>query len=142
MSLEEHKEHTFDTFCKRIVKNEAVSIHREYQRQLQDEVAFSDLTIKEQQQLQHKDEYALERQVFLVLGEEVEILNGDLARALATLTPKRRAIIILAYYEDMADLDIARLFKLNRSTVQYQRTSSLERLRKIMEELENEEEAQ
>lgn len=140
MGLEEHKEHAFDTYCKRIVKNAAVSVHREYQRQLQDEVSFSDLTIQEQKQLQHIDKYALERQVFLILGEEVEILNGDLARALAALTPRRRTIVILAYYEDMADLDIAHLFKSNRSTVQYQRTSSLEQLRKIMEELENKEE--
>ena len=30
MSMEQNKRHAFDDFCKRLVKNEAVSIHLEY----------------------------------------------------------------------------------------------------------------
>lgn len=138
MSLEEHKQHTFDTYCKKIVKNEAVNIQQEYQRQAEMEVTFSELTEKERSQLQYSDQYAPDRRTFPLLGMDVEILDSDLARALATLAPDRRDIVLLAYLMDMTDSGIAQLLQLGRSTVQYQRTSSLEQLRKIMEGYEHE----
>ncbi len=138
MSLEEHKQHAFDAYCKRIVKNEATSVHREYQQQNSDEVLFSDLTEKELQQLQYMDQYAPDKQVFPLLDMQVEVLDGNLARALAALTPERRTIVMLAYLLDMTDPDIARLFRLNRTTVRSRRASILKELRKIMEGYENE----
>lgn len=138
MSLEEHKRHTFDTYCKRIVKNEAANAHYEYKQQRQKEVVFSDLSVKEQQQLQYTDQYAPDRRVFSLLGMTLEVLDSDLARALSTLTPERRSIIMLSYLLDMTDSDIAYLFKLNRTTVRYRRRSSLKQLRKIMEGFEHE----
>lgn len=138
MSLEQDKQHAFDAYCKRIVKNEAISVHREYQHRSRQEVTFSELTEGELQQLQYIDQYALERQVFPLLGGEVEILDGDLARALATLPPEHRDIVLLAYLLNMTDKGIAQLLKLTRSTVQYRRTSTLEQLKTIMEGYENE----
>lgn len=138
MNQEEHNQHTFDSYCKRIVKNEAVNIQKAYQRQAEMEVTFSDLTEKERNQLQYNDQYAPERRTFPVLGMDVEILDGDLARALAALTPDRRDIVLLAYLLDMTDNGIAQLLQLGRSTVQYQRTSTLGQLRKIMEGYEHE----
>ncbi len=138
MSLEQDKQHAFDSYCKRIVKNEAVSVHREYQQQKNDEVLFSDLTEKGLRQLQYTDQYAPSRRTFPLLGMDVEIVDGNLARALASLTPDRRAIVMLSYLVGMRDLDIAQLLHVNRSTVQYRRASILEELRTIMEGYENE----
>lgn len=138
MSLEQDKQHAFDAYCKRIVKNEAISVHRENKHRSRQEVTFSELTEGELQQLQYIDQYALERQVFPLLGSEVEILDGDLARALATLPPEHRDIVLLAYLLNMTDKGIAQLLKLTRSTVQYRRTSTLEQLKTIMEGFENE----
>lgn len=138
MSHKRSKQHVFDAYCKRIVKNEAVSIHRENKRHSKQEVTFSELTNEELNQLQYIDHYALERKVFPLLGSEIEILDGDLARALAALTPERRAIVMLAYLLDMTDLSIAQLLKLSRSTVQYRRTNTLEQLKEIMEGFKHE----
>ena len=44
MSLERDKQHAFDAYCKRVVKNEAVNIQLEYDRQGKREAAFSELT--------------------------------------------------------------------------------------------------
>ena len=138
MSLEQDKQHAFDAYCKRIVKNEAISVHREYRYRRRQETTFSELTEGELQQLQYTDQYTLERQVFPLLGGEVEILDGDLARALATLPSERRDIVLLAYLLNMTDKGIAQLLELTRSTVQYRRTSTLEQLKAIMEGFENE----
>ena len=138
MSLEQDKQHAFDAFCKRVVKNEAASVHREYKQQYQDEVVFSDLNDKEMQQLQYTDRYAPDRQTFPLLGMKVEILDSDLAMALSALSPERRSIIMLSYLLDMTDAEIAHLLKLSRTTLRYRRRSSLKQLRKIMEGFEHE----
>ena len=134
MSMEQNKEHAFDAFCKRVVKNEAVNIQLEYSRQEQQEVVFSDLTPEERRQLQYIDTYAPERRVFRLFGMDMEISDGKLGRALDAVSKERRDIVLLAYLLGMTDVEIAKRLGLNRSTVQYRRTSTLEQLRKIMEE--------
>lgn len=97
MSMEQNKRHTFDAYCKRLVKNEAVNIHLEYARQGKREAVFSELTQRELQSLCCTDRYAPERRVFTVLDMDFEIEDADLVRALAALTLERRSIVLLAY---------------------------------------------
>lgn len=130
----EHKQFTFDAFCRRLLRNETIDALREIERLGRREVTFSELTRKEERQLQYIDVYAPERRVFSVLGMEVEITDGALVRALAALSQQHRDIVLLAYLLDMPDAEIARRLMLNRSTVQYRRTSTLAKLQKLMEE--------
>lgn len=95
---------------------------------------FSDLTPEERRQLQYIDTYAPERRVFRLFGMDMEISDGNLGRALDAVSKERRDIVLLAYLLGMTDVEIAKRLGLNRSTVQYRRTSTLEQLRKIMEE--------
>ena len=138
MSKEQDKQHAFDAFCKRLVKNEAANIHQEYARQGRRETVFSELTQRDLQSLQQKDHYAPDRRVFVVLGMGVEVEDTDLGRALVSLTRERRNIILLSYLVEMKDDEIARKLKMNRSTVQYRRAATLEELRKLMEGYANE----
>ena len=133
---EKHKEHTFDAFCKRVLKNEAVNAHLELTRQSQREVLFSELSQKEKQQLQYIDIYAPERRTFTVLGRgiKVEVLDGALGRALEIIPAERRNIVLLAYLLGMTDHEISEQMGLGRSTVQYRRTTTLTQLRKILME--------
>lgn len=143
MSMAQNKQHAFDAYCKRIVKNEAINIQLEYERQSQQEVSFSELSQQELQRLQnlqHIDRYAPDRKVFDVMNIPVEIKDGGLAWALSTLTVERRNIVLLFYFADMKDGEIAKRLRLKRSTVQYQRTSILEELRKLLEGYEHEQE--
>ena len=74
--------------------------------------------------------------VFNVLGIEVWVENDKLSEALKALTEKKRNIILLSYFMDMADGEISHFIKIPRSNVQYHRTKTLETLRKYMEEHE------
>ena len=133
MGIEQDKQHAFDAYCKRIVKNEAVNIHLEYERQGKREVTFSELSQRELQSLQYIDCYAPDRRVFAVLDIDIEIKDSDLVRALTSLSTERRNIVLLAYLMGMKDEEIAGRLRLNRSTVQYRRTSTLTELRNLME---------
>lgn len=132
-SHEEHKRHAFDSFCKKVIKNEARDFYDEEKRLRNRELSFSELTEQELDKLILMDEYPIDKFRFRVLNYSVAIESEQIAQAIATLPEKNRDIILLAYFLDMTDTEIAARLNLVRRTVQYQRTSTLRQLKKIME---------
>ena len=80
------------------------------------------------------DKYDLEIYHFQVLDYDIEVTDALIAEALHTLTEKKRNVVLLSYFMDMSDADIARKMNLVRSTISEHRKRSLELMRKIMEE--------
>lgn len=70
------------------------------------------------------------------MGLSVGVENDLLSEALRELPDKKREILLLFYFMDMSDSEIADLLKLNRSTVYRHRTSGLALIKKFMEEFE------
>ena len=66
------------------------------------------------------------------------VKDALIAEALQTLTEKKRNVVLLSYFMDMSDADIAREMNLVRSTINEHRRRSLELMRKNMEESANE----
>ncbi|AMP19871.1 hypothetical protein AZF37_00590 [endosymbiont 'TC1' of Trimyema compressum] len=62
-----------------------------------------------------------------------------LAEAIRLLPEVRRDILLLYYFLDMNDRKIGEALGMIRGTVNYQRMSSLKLLRKILEDIKNEE---
>lgn len=133
----DRQQYAFNSFCKILLRNEVIDAHREQSRLTQREVVFTELSTDEELQLQYTDIYAPERRRFCVAGMEVPIEDGILARALASLSPEQAAVILLAYILDFSDSQISRYLGLARSTVQYRRTQAIHKLRKLMEDYEN-----
>ena len=61
-----------------------------------------------------------------------------LSEALRELPDKKREILLLFYFMDMSDSEIADLLKLNRSTVYRHRTSGLALIKSLWRNLKNE----
>ena len=80
----------------------------------------------------------METHRFQVLGYDIEVKDALIAEALQTLTEKKRNVVLLSYFMDMSDADIAREMNLVRSTINERRRRSLELMRKNMEESANE----
>lgn len=72
----------FDSYCKRILKNEAFDCFREIRKHKQREIFFSELSEKEWKQLYMEDEYDLETCIFQVLGYDVEVKDALISEAL------------------------------------------------------------
>ena len=69
---------------------------------------------------------------------DIDRLCEPIAEALKELTERKRNVILLSYFMEMSDADIAREMNLVRSTIHEHRTRSLEILRKIMEGIADE----
>ena len=126
--------HQFDRKCKLALDGEVVDYERHMTYLRNHEVMFSELSEKEMSSLSVIDEYELEKSYFRAGGYDVEVKNTLLAEALTALTERKRDIILLSYFMEMNDADIARKLNLVRSTVHEHRTRSLEILKIMLEE--------
>jgi RNA polymerase sigma factor (sigma-70 family) len=131
-SHEEHIQHTFDTFCKKVLRNEARDYLDELARKRNREISFSDLPVEVMGQLSVCDIYFVEKRSFGVLDYRVYIDNDELAEAIAALPAQKRDIILLSYFLDMPDNEIAKALNMVRSSVAYRRSATLKLLRELM----------
>lgn len=128
----------FDRLCKLALKGEAVDYHRHMVYRQKHEVLFSELSEKEQSRLYTVDKYEVESKCFQVLGYDIEVKDALLAYAIQLLSEKKRDVVLLSYFMDMSDTEIAKAMNLVRSTVHEHRKRSLELMKKMMEEYQNE----
>ena len=135
---EQNKQHTFDAFCKKVLRNEARNYYDEMKRLRDKEVSFSELSKRELDQLSATDYCFTTEQTFKVLGKDIIVNDESITEALRILPERKRDIILLYYFLNFSDGEIGNKLNLIRSTVQYQRTSALRELKKIMEENANE----
>ena len=133
-SHEQDKQHAFDAFCKKVLKYEARNYYGEMKRLRDKEVSFSELSEQELEQLSTTDKYFAFEQTFNVLGNDVIVNDESIAEALKNLPERKRDIILLSYFLELSDGEIGKKLNLIRSTVQYQRTSTLRELKKFLEE--------
>ena len=134
--MEFQKQCAFQSFCKRVLHNEACNAHEEIRRHRVKEVTFSDLALHEERQLYTRDKYfESEEQAepeFNIAGKR--ITAKLIAEALRTLPEEKRKAVLLYYFAGMTDVEIGKIFDTSRSTIKYRRTSFFELLKRYLEE--------
>ena len=105
----------FDCLTKKVIKRAAMKYNRDSKASVY-------------------DKYSSDYTAFNVLGMEVQVSDDQLSKALKCLPERKRNIILLSYFMDMSDAEIGELMDVVRTTVYRHRTSTLEELRKMMEE--------
>ena len=128
--------HQFDCFCKKILREEKVDFQRKMSSQMNREILFSEMSQKQIDELRVTDKYPSDMNIFTVLNFEIGVENDLLAEALKNLSSTNRDIVLLSYFMDLSDTEIAEMLSIVRRTVQYRRKSSLNKLKKHMEESE------
>lgn len=127
-------ENQFDYICKRAIEDERKNYFKYLSRISKYEVSFSNTNDYLINQFSTIDNYSSDLQIFRLNDFNIGVESDLLSEALRNLTDKKRNIILLYYFIDMSDTEIAELLKLNRSTVYRHRTSGLAFIKKFMEE--------
>lgn len=136
MKRKDHREHarySFDSYCKKIVKSGIRDCQRAAKRRAEREVLFSDLSRQDAARLAVTDDYFSDGYTFGILGESIGVSDVGLGEALRELPTDRRDVVLMAYFFDMTDKEIAALLKMARRTVTYRRAAALKELRRYME---------
>lgn len=129
---DEHKQHAFDSFCKKVLKYEAFNGYREAARRQKYEISFSELPEEALEQLASYDRYPWEYTPFTVGGDVILIEDDRLAGALNMLPQKNRDILLMYFFLDMADREIAEHLHMARKTVNKRRLKSYRLLKELM----------
>lgn len=122
----------FCAFCVKVLHGEALNYLAEMKRLREHEVNFSELMPDEWNQLCTYDDF-LDKESFQVMGMNVQVNDSDISMALKRLPEKKRRIILMLYFLDMTEEEIAECLQLVQSTVHYHKADSLKLLRKILE---------
>lgn len=80
------------------------------------------------------DEHFFDMTIFQVLNFTVYVSDEKISTALCKLSARQREFILLYYFQDMNDKEIAKLYHLSRSAISYTRNKGLEKLKIILNE--------
>lgn len=132
-----YNEITFQSYCIQSINRAIARGIRQKERRAQMEVSLSDLEEEGELTLttpQGDPALAeLASGYFEVGNMSIPVLDPDLARALRSITPERRVVVLLSYLLDESDAEIARDLKLPKATVQDRRQKALKRLKELLE---------
>lgn len=129
--------HQFDSLCRKVLRDESRNYKKQLARRAEKKANFSGLSEVELNQLYVMDEYPSDSTYFDVLDYQIAVKDGRLAEVLAALPSKKRDVILLSYFLDMTDTEIAEKLEVVGSTIHRRRTSSLEELKLRLEVLED-----
>lgn len=134
IELQEYHVHAFDAFCKRVIRNASVDAKRLYWRNTELS-SDDDKLAKYVKSLRTEDSYNLRayEKVYYVNGIKVAVKDETVGEALKFIMPNKRAILLLSYFMDYRDCDIARLLRITNSTVTYRKKQALIQLKQLLE---------
>ena len=128
----EHKQHAFDSYCKRSIKNEAMNAYTQLRKRSRREVSLSELPEDAMAQLAVYDRYSWEYTTFPVGGAVILIEDDRLAEALLALSQEDRDIFMMHWFLNMVDREIAEYMNMARRTVNTRRQKAYRLLKELM----------
>lgn len=128
--FQHYQEQTFDSYVKRLIRNESRNAKRQLQRQAEREVSLSSLPYGDLPAVSNEGQ---EKFGVHIKSGEIEIADCLLGQAIMSLAPRWRDVIVMYYFLDMNDEKIGRVIHLTTGAVRYRRKMALERLKKMLE---------
>lgn len=128
MYLGKSVQHKFDSYCKKVLRNEAMNIRKQINRVRRKEISFNteiDYT--------HLLIDQVEVELYDVCGIEIPVSNEKLVGAIDGLADLERKIILLYYFAGFNDKEISRIINMSTSGVWYKRKKTISDLNKEWE---------
>ncbi|MBP3891134.1 MAG: sigma-70 family RNA polymerase sigma factor [Solobacterium sp.] len=142
MSLEEHVQFLircqFNAYCKKSIANRAAEIKRKNKSRWENEYYFEDLSPFDQERIQMVEEILEEEPTHYLVGGQV-IPEKVLHKAIDSLPEKKRHVIHLYYFDELNDVEIAKMLSLSQKAVNYRRNRALEAIKQFLEEHKHDE---
>ena len=133
-SFDSHITHTFDSFCKTIVRNEASNIKKQYARLRDRQISLTELSEEVNPSFQVVDSSIDNSEVFLALGMELLVSDLILAETIHQLSEAKRKVILLYYFGGFNDREIGQIIGMSVGGVWYLRKKTESELREKLEE--------
>lgn len=124
----------FDTLTKRVIDTTVKDYNRQISRRSKKEVTFSDVTDLTVENSGTTDTYDCNFTCFDILGDKVRVSNEALGNALTQLSERKLMIILMFYFLEISDKEIAQILNIDRSTAFRIRKNALEEIKNLVKE--------
>lgn len=123
----------FNAYCKHAIRNRANELKRNSLKRWENEYHFEDFSPMDQERLQIIED---------ILNEDVShyyidgrIISGEtLHEAIDSLPEHKRTVIHLYFFDELSEEEIAKLLNLTQPAVSYRKKSSLNKIKRFLEE--------
>ena len=130
----------FHAFCLKVIKSTAIDLKKKAARKEYYEISFEGLGPSAEEMFAYMEDFFGEVDDGLIHIGGLAISPELVAEAIRSLPEEKQKAVLMYYFEDMSDMEIARVLNIPRSTVQYRRKSSFRPLKKYLEENADEDE--
>lgn len=135
LNLEDATRIQFDYLMKRVIDSTVKDYHRKIEKRSKHEFPLADLSQTSFNQMLSVDKYEMDSISFELNGiAKVSINHEQLADALHEIPDRKREIVLMFYYLDASDEEIAKVLKINASTAYRNRKKALTEIRKMLQE--------
>ncbi len=124
----------FDCLARKVIGRTVKNYNKELARRSKHEISFCEIPELELNQLGVTDEYLIEFTSFDVFGTEVRVYDEKLCEAIKKLSERRRNVVLMFYFLELPDAEIAEILDISRNSVYRNRMCSLKLIRDMYEE--------
>ena len=124
----------FESCLKKVVRSVVKDYYKELNRRKNKEISFSELPDVLVDKMAVWDDYETDYTIFSVCGIDIRVLDDELAEALKQLSERNRETLLMYYFLEMNNEEIAKKQNISRSGVFQNRHNSLALMRKLLKE--------
>ena len=124
----------FESCLKKVVRHVVKDYQKKLKRRQKEETLFCELPEIVVENLAVWDDYDTDYTIFNVCGNDIRVYDDELAEALKKLPERKRNTLLMYYFLEMTESEIANLQKITQSGVFRIRHHALETMKKILKE--------
>lgn len=124
----------FDCCLKKVVRGVLCDYRKELNRRKNKETLFCELPDIIVEKLAVWDKYDSNYTIFNVYGNDIRVFDDELVNALEKLSERNRNNLLMYYFLDMSDTEIAKIQNISRSGVFQNRHHALELIKTLLKE--------
>ncbi len=122
----------FECKLKKVIRGIVRNYQKELKRRKKNEIPFCELPEIMIEKISVWDDYKTDYTVFNVCGNDIFVYDDKLADALKELSERNRENLLMYYFLEMNNEQIAKVQNISRSGVYQNRYNSLELMKKIL----------
>ena len=124
----------FECKLKKVIKGIVRNYQKELRRRKNKEISFCELPDIIVEKMSAWDDYDTDYTIFNVCGMDIRVLDDELAEALKKLPERKRNTLLMYYFLEMTESEIANFQNITQSGVFRNRYHALETVKKILKE--------
>ena len=125
----------FESCLKKVVRHVVKDYQKKLKRRQKEETLFCELPEIVVENLAVWDDYDTDYTIFNVCGNDIRVYDDELAEALKQLSERNRETLLMYYFLEMSDTEIADVMNYTRGAVFKHRRRALEAMKEILKEM-------